>query len=179
MKTLLTMIALIFSASDMYSQTALTGGITQSGNFTAAGQTATYAYNQSVSYWSVVGIRPPSTSDFDIELSANTNFSPTLASSTLGTGKVDFIVADYNHSPTGAQYVRLKDYSGAGTYYVEYESGAHTLGVPSNSGTLSWTSNEIVKVWDVYLQAGVTYTFKLRTLSGLQDYGISLYKSNT
>ena len=173
------MIALIFSASDMYSQTALTGGITQSGNFTAAGQTATYSYNQSVSYWSVVGIRPPSTSDFDIELSANTNFSPTLASSTLGTGKVDFIVADYNHSPTGAQYVRLKDYSGAGTYYVEYESGAHTLGVPSNSGTLSWTSNEIVKVWDVYLQAGVTYTFKLRTLSGLQDYGISLYKSNT
>lgn len=137
-----------------------------------------YEYYQDVNYWSVVGVRPSTGTDYNIRLYSDANYSDLLASSARSGTAVDFIVADYNHSPKGWDYPKVIRYSGSGSYKVEWENGVTFLLAPGVNGTYSWGSGHVVRVWRVYLAAGETFKYTLNITSGSCDLGMALFKSS-
>lgn len=135
-----------------------------------------YSFNQQTDYWSVVGVRPPSTADYDLVLYNDSLRTDSLASSELDG--VDFIVADQNHSRKGLYYVQARRFDGTGAYTIEWESGNEQLIIPGVTGPVNWGSATVVKVWDVALTGGTTYTFTVNIVSGTADVGIALFRSN-
>jgi hypothetical protein len=137
-----------------------------------------YSFNQQTSYWSVVGMRPPSTADYDLELYDDPSHTNSLASSELEAGYVDFIVSDHNHSRQGLYYVEVLQYDGNGAYTIEWESGNEELTIPGATGPINWGSATVVKVWDALLTGGTMYRLTLNMNSGTADVGIALFQSN-
>jgi hypothetical protein len=125
----------------------------------------------------VVGVRPSSGTDYDIRLYSGADYSGLLATSTKSGTAVDFIVADYNHSPNGWYYPKVTRYSGSGSYNVEWENGNASLSAPGVNGTYSWGSGDVAAVWDMYLAAGQTFGYTLNITSGSCDLGMALFKS--
>ncbi len=135
---------------------------------------------QSTNYWFAVGVRP-SSGDFDIALYADTLFGGSILASSGRTGTdVDFVVADCNHSPDDKWYGVYVDEYSSGSATVEYEDDSDMLSEGSN-GPYAWENSDdqydVVECYDVYLQAGNTYTCTLRTYGSAPD-GIALFKSN-
>ena len=136
-----------------------------------------YKYNQVRNYWAVAGVRSASGSDWDIYLYTDTLFQNQVASSNRTSG-VDFVVADYNHSPIGWEGVKIDRYSGSGDCRVEYEDDIDALDPPGYYGSFGWPSNHVAHIWNVYLLAGETFRFTLDITSGSIDLGMALFKSN-
>ena len=136
-----------------------------------------FKYNQGDYFWAVVGVRPMSGDDWDIQLYTETSFSNLVASSEWSGDAVDYVVTDYNHSPTGWEGIKIKKYSGSVGCYVEYENGSEYLDPPGRFGAYNWDSYHVVKIWDVYLEAGETFTFTLDITNGTIDLGVALFKS--
>lgn len=137
-----------------------------------------YQYNQSVVYWAATGVRPNSGSDWDIRLYSDTGFGTQLASSAYGGTAVDFVVADYNHSPTGVDAIYVSRYSGTSGATVEYEDGTESFSYP-NSYSTTWDAGDVVEIFDYYVgSAPINLNFKLDITSGSADLGFGLFKSN-
>ncbi len=134
--------------------------------------------HQNDTAWGVVGLRSPSTADYDMHLYGENNHRYELASSSYAGQTVDFVVGDYNHSPLGNEHVEIVRYSGASDdYRLGYESGGGTLYPDGVDRAGSWTAESVVRVWDVPLFAGETVTFVLDVTSGSTDFGMSLFRS--
>ncbi|HBC47035.1 MAG TPA: hypothetical protein DCZ43_08315 [candidate division Zixibacteria bacterium] len=137
-----------------------------------------YKYNQNYIYWAVSAVRSDPQTDWDIGLYSDSGCIQIVAGSSYIAGYVDFVVSDYNHSPTGWDGVRVNQYNGTGSCSVEYEDNTEMLTAPGNTGTLTWPADHIAHAWDVYLLAGTTYDFSLANISGSVDFGIALFQSN-
>ena len=144
---------------------------------TSSAQPGHYRFNQTNNYWAVIGVRPPPGSDYDLHLYLDNLDSTLLASSSYTGTVVDFIAGDYNHSPLGYYYPKVTLFNGSGSYTVERENGTEQLSSDGTTGTINWTSSNVVKVWDVYLTAGRQYRFTLNMISGTANVGIALFKS--
>lgn len=124
MKQVMILIGLVICLSltvQVFAQTTLTSGVV----INSSNSPGNYQYYQSNIYWSVVGIRPSSGSDFDISLYDNSAYTTYLAGSAYGGQVIDYVVGDYNHNPTPQyDYPRVNLYSGAGTYAIEWDDGA-------------------------------------------------------
>jgi hypothetical protein len=117
---------------------------------------------QPTNYWSVVAVRPDLGSDWDISLNTTATTFPNcvtglLTSSTLGGSAVDFVVGDFNHNATGTYYARPYRFSGTGGATVEWDNGADQLVVNAPWTQRTTNSNDVVEVWDVFMEAGKFY----------------------
>jgi hypothetical protein len=141
-----------------------------------------YRFN-SGSYWNAVGIRSPSGADYDIDLYANSPFGDPddydwLEDSSLST-TVDFVVVDRNHAPAGYYYAEVVEYSGTGSYPIEWATWtADTADADGTYGPYTMTPGQVVRVWDSYLVAGIRKYFALKPISGNADLGMALYDSD-
>jgi len=136
-----------------------------------------FKFLQSSGYWAVVGLRPDPGSDWDLSLYSDSCGTGTENSYSWSyEDSTEFVVADYNHSPTGWEGVWIGRWSGTGDARVEYENAADALVIGSNPG-LDWPTDDVVKIWDINLDPDV-YTFELAITSGGADLGIAIFESN-
>ncbi|HTK31875.1 MAG TPA: FlgD immunoglobulin-like domain containing protein [Candidatus Saccharimonadaceae bacterium] len=131
------------------------------------------SFNQTVPFWTAIGVRGVSLgSDWDIETYSTpgggtypTCLSGMLAQSTAGLGAVDFVVGDFNWNAPGTYYARSHLYQDQGFPHseTEWDSGSDQLFVGGSTVHRSTDPSDILEVWDVFLQSGHTYTFRLST----------------
>lgn len=131
----------------------------------AVGSNVDYQFTQSNVYWSAVAVNPASGTDWDINLFATTAAFPTclagpLASS-VNTSGTDFVMVNFNTTPTGTYFARAHHFGGAGNGTVEWQGGANLLYVNGPQAAVVTGSTTIVQTYDVFLSSGTTYTFPL------------------
>ncbi len=138
-----------------------------------------YAF-QSGSFWNAFAIRPPVGTDYDLTLYDTEAYTNALAFSTYGGNAIDYVVVDCNHGPcSGASvpyYPQAYQFSGRGTYAVEHATYTANLTLGA-AGPYTMTSNNVVRVWDVFLNGGTSYYFAVRPISGDANLGAALHKS--
>lgn len=128
--------------------------------------------------WAVVGLRSPANADYDLTVYGDNNHNYPYASSAWGTGQVDFVVGDYNHSPVGNEHVGLIHYGGTWDWYnLTWEGGNEMLYPDGQDRAGYWNDYNVAQVWDVPLFAGETVTFNLGAGAGV-NLGMALFKSN-
>ena len=162
--------------------TALTSHVIE-GSFLA---TDYWSFNQQVPYWTAVATLSNFT-DFDISTysGANGTSYPTcesglLANSQYGQGTTDLVVGDFNHNPPGTYYVNDYAYQLSGSAgYVEWDSGPDqvTVNGPMISRPIpNQAINQFVEAWDVFLEAGHTYSFRMNQ-GGIADWHLLLFRN--
>lgn len=134
------------------------------------------------SYWNAVGIRSPSTGDYDISLFNNSVYGDPadhalLEDSTLAGVPVDFVVIDGNHAPVGDYYTTVTKYSGSGNYNIEHATRYTDLVV--GTFAFSMTTSQVVRIWDSSHATGVRKYYALKPYSGDANLGMALYASET
>lgn len=97
-----------------------------------------YQLLNATNYWYAVGIRPNvATEDWDIYMYSDATMTTSLASSTQGSGRVDVIVVDGNHTPSANKYIKADRYSGSGNATIEYENAGDLLTL-NTTHSFSW-----------------------------------------
>ncbi len=129
--------------------------------------------------WAVAGVRSPASSNYGLELYGDNNHNHYLTGSSFTGQTVDFVVADYNHTRRGVDHVKVVSSGGGnGDYRLGFENGDQFIypnGIPTGG---SWSSGEVVRVYDVPLVAGETLEFEVRAIQSAVDLGMSLFRSN-
>ncbi len=135
-----------------------------------------FDYDPVAGFWGVVATRPTGTSDADISLFSDANFTTLLEESSYSGQAVDFIAADYNHASSSIDYLRVNRDVGADTHRTEFEQGSEIL---DGFESFTWQANDVADIWDTFLTAGVPYFFREyhSTVSGF-DSGIYLVGSS-
>ena len=137
----------------------------------------------SVPYWSAMGVRS-TTSDWDIEADQTGTggdygvcFTNPLTAST-GVGQVDFVVGDFNTggNPFGTYYLRPYRYSGSTPGLAEWDGGADLISVGAAPVHRAETAADVLECWDVFLEAGKTYTIYLKHDVGV-NAKVDLFRS--
>ncbi|MCC6649816.1 MAG: T9SS type A sorting domain-containing protein [Candidatus Eisenbacteria bacterium] len=116
-----------------------------------------FDYDPVAGYWGVVATRPTGTSDADLSLFSDANFTTLLEESAYTGQSVDFIAADYNHASSAADYLRVNRDVGADTHRTEFEQGSEIL---DGFESFAWEANDVADIWDTFLTAGVPYFFR-------------------
>jgi subtilisin family serine protease len=117
-----------------------------------------YSFNQATNYWTAVAVRKPG-EDWDLGVYSGACSSGLLANSTYVAGTTDFVIGDFNHNAFGNYYVNAFKFSGSGGARVEWDDGADAVTVNGPWTTRTTDATDLIEVWDVFLQGGVTYTF--------------------
>ena len=137
-----------------------------------------YTMNQQNNYWTVAGVSPSVGDDKD--MSVYTSGYGTLLASSTGTVGTDFVVGDFNHNALGV-YQPYVSYGGTTTPYVtEWDSGPDqiTIGTEINGSVGGGAGScGLVRIWDVFLTAGSTYSFGLAGGGGNADMRMSLFRN--
>lgn len=135
-----------------------------------------FDYDPVAGYWGVVATRPTGTSDADLSLFGDANFTTLLEESSYAGQAVDFIAADYNHASSAADYLRVNRDVGTDTHRTEFEQGTEIV---DGFESFTWDANDVADIWDTFLTAGVPYFFREyhSTLTGF-DSGIYLVGSS-
>jgi hypothetical protein len=124
-----------------------------------------YRMEQTVPYWSALGVRGTSGDDWNV-IGYKTGHGAdepvcfedsTSASSTPGSG-VDFILGDFTYNPLGAYFARIVRASGSSLGVVEWDDGPDEVFVNSSPLDRATGPSDVLEVWDTYLEAGKTYT---------------------
>jgi hypothetical protein len=133
-----------------------------------------FGYNTSTIYWSVVALRPPAGSDYDLSLFDDRNQTTFLTSSAWGGSTVDLVVVDSNLRALGDYYPRVNLFSGAGNpYQIELAQGAQIVGIGASTVTMG--SSNIAAVRDTFLTAGVPVTINVTPTNGGQNPELFLF----
>jgi len=139
-----------------------------------------YSYAQASYFWSAVAVNPSGSDDKDIAVFDNPDgFGPALAISG-GTSGTDFVIGDFNNTPTGTYYACVYDGATGSPYVVDWEDGSDLVYLGTDvTGTMGGGSGAcgLVRVWDVYLTAGKTYRFLLTRTSGSADIRVALFRN--
>jgi len=151
-------------------------------------------------YWVAVGVLPADADDKDISVFSSCDGGEPLLGFSNGTQGMDFVVADCNHPPSsllsdGSEspqepaannwYPRVTYGSSYAEYTVASDLGnsisedlfPHDIVVPGVIGGTSGSCG-MLKVWDVYLQQGLTYKFGF-TRGGDADVRVALFRNTT
>src|SRR5438477_3987798 len=86
-----------------------------------------YQFQTSTVFWSVVAVRPPAGTDYDLFVYDDIAQTRTVGFSLQGAGDVDFVAIDSNHQPLGSFYPRVLTVSGGKEYQIEVAQGANLL----------------------------------------------------
>ena len=128
--------------------------------------TTNLSFAQATNYWCAVGIRPAPLDDWDLTVNDGTGAVPTcvstqLAASVQGAGIVDFVVGDFNHNPQKTYWPQVYPYAAANPATVEWDDDSNLLAVNDYGTKRSTDASDVLECWDVFLEAGKTYTFSL------------------
>jgi hypothetical protein len=130
----------------------------------ATGPANDYTFVQNEAHWAVVAVQPDTLDEK--ALSANGSCDGDniiLQCPSPGVGKTPFIVKDFNHDWLPSQYYpRVEGGNPNLDYSIQWDSGADIFPVPGEIvGSMSGfdPSSVCVKVWDIYLEAGLQYEF--------------------
>ncbi len=118
-----------------------------------------YAFSQPSIYWTAAAARKPG-EDWDLAVYSGPCQSGILASSTYLAGTTDFVVGDFNHNALGTYYVNSYKYSGTSGARTEWDDGPDAAAVNGPFISRSTDANDLIEVWDVFLEAGTTYSFE-------------------
>lgn len=135
-------------------------------------------------WWTVFGVRPGSGASASIWLYGDDAYTiSTLAvSDQTGGDGVNFVVGDYNHIGSGSTvYPRTYRSAGAGNLDLEFEGGGETLAFTPGGAEfydLNWPAQDVVEVWDMWLNTGEQLHLIADDLSGVLDLGAALFASN-
>ncbi len=134
----------------------------------------TYNYYQtgtaSSSYYQVVWVQPSSSYNFDLYLYSDSAYSTLRASSTRGSGFLDWVV----FYPSSSQYYYPMVYSyDTGSGYIEWEDSSSGVST-GNSYSCYPSSSNCIETYRIYLYSGSSYSFTLDVPSGA-DYDLYLY----
>ena len=122
-----------------------------------------WSFNQLANYWTAVAVRGGG--DPDIGVYGNTSgagYPYCLGdgkSGSYGTSGVDFVVGDFNHNAPGTYDAWTTNYAATN---VEWESGSDYISTGAPTQVYSTGANDILRVWDVGLTSGATYSFYFR-----------------
>lgn len=131
-----------------------------------------YSYLSSNNYWCAVGIRPDPSTDWDIYLYDDTEFTSYVAAS-AGSGElVDFVLVDGNHASLTTRGIKLSRYSGLDGAIVEFEGGGDVLYQGTNS-SITWPAGDVVEIFDAYLTPGF-YRISLTYNSGTANLDLGI-----
>jgi hypothetical protein len=144
-----------------------------------------FQFSEAVAAWTAVGVRPTA-SDWDV--SAGTGMTgpfpdcigPIVATSAYSSNSmVDLVVGDFHHNGTGTCYAEAIQYT-PGTMFgatVEWDSGLNSiLGNDNNAIERTTGPGDVLECWDLYMSAGITYTFYL-SQSGSADLHLLVFRN--
>jgi hypothetical protein len=131
-------------------------------------------FNEPIGWWSVVGVVPYNVDDKDVHLYTGCGASGTYLAGSSGVNGPDFIVCDFNVNPMGTYYPRFQYGSPTETYQMEYARGSRWLTV-SQSQLTAMGGCKYLDVYDVRLQAGAEYEFRLETW--VPNAGVALFRN--
>ncbi len=120
----------------------------------------------SAGYWSPVAVRAAlPAEDWDVGAYSSATggalgacASGILAASSFVAGRTDFVVGDFNVNPPGTYDARANRFSGTGAAYMGAFPGGQTLAIGGPFATRHVSNSFLVESWDVFLNAGQTYT---------------------
>ncbi|HET7226206.1 MAG TPA: hypothetical protein VFK69_10895 [Candidatus Eisenbacteria bacterium] len=143
-----------------------------------------WQFTQTDAYWTAVGVRPPSGTDWDMYMytpGATVTCTSALLASSLGTSGVDFVIGDFNpgRNATGTYTAGAHMFSGGGTGTIEWDSGADLLQINDPRVDVSTGPGDVLHVWDVYLTAGASYVFSINHPTGTADTRLLLFRNTT
>jgi hypothetical protein len=154
-------------------------------------QTIDYAWTPAPAYngWQVVGERPASGGDWDLEVDSSAG-SPgcgqsLLANSAYGGTAVDFVMTDFSHVAPVTLAPHTYRYSGGAGATFEwngFESLADELETNGPQVTEVWGASDVLRCWTYYMVQGQTYTFQFAASSNMkvllfQNPGSGLYSA--
>jgi hypothetical protein len=135
------------------------------------------------SNWTIWGVRPTGGDQGRISLYGDEacTISTLKASDQTGSGEVNFVVADYNHTPLETVYPRIWRGSGSGPMRVEMEASTEVItyfGGDMITSDWLWTTDDVAEIFDLYLVVGVATQIRVEPLNGASlDFGVALFKS--
>lgn len=161
--------ATVIAGSGLCSKHAVaqcTYNLLTSGTSTTVSTTPTFRrFTQGTYYWSAVGIRSAPGDNWDLGVYLGTAASPTCVSlpakQSLMASGVDFVIGDFNPAPSlpTTCYVKSERASGAGPAVLEWDDGSDILQVNQAFVHRATDASDVLEVWDVFLDADVTYVF--------------------
>jgi hypothetical protein len=142
-----------------------------------------YQFNQATDFWTAVAVRPQAGDDWDLNVYGATAADPTcvtnlLAGSTAPGSALDFVIGDFNHNVTGTYYASAAHFAGTQDASVQWDDGPDVISVNGAAVTQSMASTDLIRVYDVLLTAGQTYTFDFYPQS-LADGHLLLFRNTT
>jgi hypothetical protein len=138
-----------------------------------------YSLVQESSFWAAVAVNPSAEDDKDICVFDNPGGAGTpLVCSSTATG-TDFVLGDFNHTPTGIYYPQVTFGDGSASYLIEWDGGPETIELGATvNGSVGGGGGDcgLIRVWDVPLASGGRYRFHLST-EGAADIRVALFKN--
>ncbi|GIH07194.1 hypothetical protein Rhe02_52610 [Rhizocola hellebori] len=147
---------MLFAAvAPAHAATALASGVPVTSNTSSAAYTITTAQP----YWSVVGVKPPSTADYDLVVDPG-------ARSAAGGSTVDFVAVDTNVCAGLQRTATVNRWSGSGSYTVEFADQheiltADSLPFPNTNPRIATLfgpgvgpATHFIGIVDIWLRAG-------------------------
>lgn len=118
--------------------------------------------------WSVMAIRPPSGSDYDVRLYGTSDLAASpLATSTTGISSPDFVVVDSSPGKRalGTFYPQVTQYSGTGQYDLKFVQATFTIGI-GQSSAVTMTAANPVAVMETTVAASTPVKFEVTQPTG-------------
>ena len=69
------------------------------------------------------------------------------------------MIGDFNHDPTGTYYPKVAHFAGTQSATVQWDDDPDLINVNGTAVSQSLASSDLIRVFDVSLSAGTTYTF--------------------
>ena len=137
-----------------------------------------FAFTQSKTYWTVVGVVPSQGDDKDIYLFDGCVTGWGLAGST-GISGTDFVVGDFNHNALGTYYPQSLYGDTMATYNVYWNEGGivFPIGIPVEE-VLGGSGAEcnMIHVWDMFLEIGAEYRITWNPPPGVEA-NVTLFRN--
>jgi hypothetical protein len=152
----------------------LTGGVCEE----RSGWPRDFSFTQSHNYWSAVALVPSSGDSKGLSVHPQCDAKGGVLAYSSGSG-TSLVVGDFNHTTMGTYYPAVSNNNNAAPYTIAWDTGPDQF--PFNSvveGSVGGVSGEcgLVRIWDVYLNAGETYQIGF-TNSGPAQVKLALFRN--
>jgi hypothetical protein len=148
----------------------------------ATGPANDYTFTQELPHWAIVAVLPDALDDKALLISQDCDgVNGIIQGAYAGVGDTDFIVADFNHTPVDQYYARIEGGNTLSDYSIQWDDDPDIFPVPGEiTGTMDGLagSSVCVKMWEVYLEAGLQYRISLDAW-GPKDPHLALFRNPT
>ena len=165
----------VFAATDADAATTLNCGVNSCGT----GTLLDYSFTPTANSWNVVASRSTTgAGNPDLCVYSDAAYTQLRACSDVSpvNGVVEFVAVDYHRASTATAYPRMQR-SGSGEVCTELDCGS-MLTVDAAPIVLTWTTGNIVKVFNVPVTQGQAYHVYQVVTAGTTDFGMAVMQAN-